>query len=154
MLIDFYPYTYLIIPFTALIITQFVKVVIDAYYHHPISMNSYGGMPSTHSALFASLVTVTWYYAGLASFEFAVSLILYLTIVRDAVGIRQQLGNHGAMLKQLIQEHEHDHHHNIPHEKIITRLGHTPLQATIGSLCGIAISLTMIYLANIVLQTV
>lgn len=134
-------YSYLIIPFAALIITQFIKVVIDAYHHQPMSMNSYGGMPSTHSALFASLVTVTWYKAGLGSFEFAVSLILFITVVRDAVGIRYQLGNHGSMLKQLIQEHELDHHHNIPHETIITRLGHTPFQAVMGTLCGVVFSL-------------
>jgi len=145
---------YLIIPLAALIITQFIKVVIDAYKHQPFSMNSYGGMPSTHSALFASLVTVSWYLAGIWSFEFAVSFILYLVIVRDAVGIRMQLGNHGAMLKQLIQEHERDHHHNIPHETIITRLGHTPLQATIGTLCGVTISMILLYLLNIVFQLV
>lgn len=135
---------YLIIPLSALIITQFIKVVIDAYHHHPFSMNSYGGMPSTHSALFASLVTVAWYLAGLGSFEFAASVILYLIVVRDAVGIRMQLGNHGAMLKQLIQEHQKDHHHSIPHEKIITRLGHTTLQAVIGTICGIIISVGLL----------
>ena len=69
---------------------------------------------------------------------------MYLVVVRDAVGIRQHLGQHGAILKQLIQEHDHDHaqadHSTIQHGQIVTRLGHTPLQATVGTLCGIIIT--------------
>ncbi|EKD79319.1 MAG: hypothetical protein ACD_41C00102G0008 [uncultured bacterium] len=78
--------------------------------------------------------------AGWASFEFAVSVILYLVIVRDAAGIRQHLGRHGQLLKDLLIEHKKDHQHNIPHEKIVTRLGHTPLQIVMGTICGLVIT--------------
>lgn len=85
---------------------------------------------------------------GVSSFAFAVSVILYLTVVRDAVGIRQHLGSHSAILKRLIEEHHKDHAHNIPHEKIVTRLGHTPLQATVGTLCGVVITLCLYAILN------
>lgn len=77
---------------------------------------------------------------GLTSFEFAVAIILYLVIVRDAAGIRQHLGRHGQMLKDLLIEHKKDHQHTIPHEKIVTRLGHTPLQIVVGTVCGLVIT--------------
>lgn len=108
-------------------------------------MNSYGGMPSSHSALFASLALMAGLVYGLASFEFTVAIILYLVIVRDAAGIRQHLGRHGQMLKDLLIEHKKDHQHTIPHEKIVTRLGHTPLQIAVGTICGLVITLIFYY---------
>lgn len=138
----------LLVPLTALIITQACKLAIDTYRKNTAgktlleSLNSYGGMPSAHSALFAALVTVSYLLYGWDSFQFTVAFILYVTIVRDAVGIRWHLGEHGAILKQLIQEHTKDHEH-IAHKKIVTRLGHTPLQATIGTCIGISIAMVM-----------
>ena len=110
---------------------------------HKASMNSYGGMPSAHSALFASLATVAAANYSLVSFEFAISFVVYLVMVRDAAGIRQHLGHHGQMLKDLLLEHQKDHHHNIPHDQIVTRLGHTPLQVAVGSACGVVFALLL-----------
>lgn len=138
----------LFIPLAALIITQFIKVVIDWLNQRPASMNVYGGMPSAHSAMFAALVLMAGLREGVQSFDFAISVILYLVMVRDAVGIRQHLGSHSAILKRLIQEHYKDHAHNIPHDKIVTRLGHTPLQAAVGTVCGIVITLLLYWIVN------
>lgn len=136
-----------IVPLIALIITQFVKVFIDWKKGAVTGLslnaiNAYGGMPSAHSALFASLMTTSWIVYGWASFEFSVSAILYFTVVRDAVGIRWHLGSHGAILKQLIKEHLKDKDH-IEYGKIITRLGHTPFQATVGTMFGVVISILL-----------
>ncbi len=111
-------------------------------------MNSYGGMPSSHSALFAALVTVVGLREGWGSFALAISLVMYLVVVRDAAGIRQHLGRHGQMLKDLLTEHAKDHHHTIPHDTIVTRLGHTPLQVVIGTICGIALALLQYSIIN------
>lgn len=137
----------LIIPLSALIITQLIKVVIDLIRKRSLKfklqyLNYYGGMPSAHSALFSSLITISCLVYGWTSFEFAISVIMYLVVVRDAVGIRWHLGNHGKILKQLIHEHVKDNE-PIKHEKIVTRLGHTPLEATVGTVCGVLIALTL-----------
>lgn len=132
------------IPLSALIITQCVKVAIDLIKKRNVSfklgyLNSYGGMPSAHSALFSALIVTALYLYTWHSFEFAVSLIMYLVVVRDAVGIRWHLGEHAKILKQLIQEHVKDHEY-IKHDTIVTRLGHRPIEALVGTLCGIVIS--------------
>jgi hypothetical protein len=111
------------------------------YYHRPTSLNTYGGMPSGHSALFASLTTLAGLTQGFDSFLFALSFFFYLVIIRDAAGIRQQLGKQGKMLGDLLTEHAKDHHHSIPHDLIVTRLGHTPWQIAVGSLCGVVFTL-------------
>lgn len=138
----------LLVPLLVMFITQAIKVLIDiakqpkreVWWHY---FTSYGGMPSSHSALFISLVTMAYLDFGWQSFEFAVSVILYLTVVRDAVGIRWHLGEHGKILKQIIAEEYKDHQVQIKHDHIVTRLGHTPLQAFIGTLCGIALTLLL-----------
>lgn len=137
----------LIIPLSALIITQLVKVAIDMLRKRRLAfklqyLNYYGGMPSAHSALFSSLITITYLVYTWQSFEFAMSVIMYLVVVRDAVGIRWHLGNHGKILKQLIHEHVKDNE-QIKHEKIVTRLGHTPTEALVGTICGIVIALAL-----------
>lgn len=144
---------FLIIPLLSAFIVQVIKIIIDVYKHpnHKFKLSyfsDYGGMPSSHSALFVSLALMSYLQFGWASFEFAVSLILYLTIVRDAVGIRWHLGEHGKMLKQIIQEEYKEHHANIQHERIVTRLGHTPAEATVGTLCGIVLTLLFYWLFN------
>lgn len=140
---------YLLIPLLALGITQVIKLGVD-YVRGTMGtftwahLNSYGGMPSAHSALFSSLITVTAYGLGIDSFAFALSVIMYLVVVRDAMGIRWHLGEHGAILKQLIHEHVKDKDY-IAHEKIVTRLGHRPSEVAVGTLCGIIIALILMY---------
>lgn len=143
----------LVIPLAALLITQLIKIIIDLTTHkvEDITLDelaSYGGMPSSHSALFASLVTASYLLYGAGSFEFAVSIIMYFVIIRDAMGIRWHLGEHGAILKQLIEEQAKDHDHVIPHRKIKTRLGHTPFQVLMGTICGIVISVGLYWVIN------
>ena len=48
-----------------------------------------GGMPSSHSATVCALVTATCYEYGAGSFEFAISLILAIIVMYDAMGVRQ-----------------------------------------------------------------
>lgn len=142
----------LIIPLSALIITQLTKVAIDIIRKRRLKfkwqyLNYYGGMPSAHSALFSSLVTISYILYSWQSFEFAMSVIMYLVVVRDAVGIRWHLGNHGKILKQLIHEHTKDNE-PIRHEKIVTRLGHTPAEAFVGTMCGIGIAVILYGMLN------
>ncbi len=142
----------IIIPLTALIITQLIKVAIDLerkkFKKFKLQyLNYYGGMPSAHSALFAALATTSLLVYNWYSFQFAVSLILYLVIVRDAMGIRWHLGNHGFILKQLIHEHVKDHD-VIKHGKIVTRLGHKPIEVFVGTMCGIIFSIIGLTILN------
>jgi acid phosphatase family membrane protein YuiD len=142
-----------IIPLAALVITQLLKVVIDIYKKPNNGLKAeyfinYGGMPSSHSALFVSLAIITLLHFGWTSFEFVVSFILYITVLRDAVGIRWHLGEHGKILKQLIKEEYKEHHATIQHDHIVTRLGHTPKEATAGTILGIIITVILYWWLN------
>jgi hypothetical protein len=134
-------YTLVLIPFLALIIAQIIKVIIDATKgaFSWSNFNRYGGMPSSHSAMVAALCTEIGTQIGFNSAAFAIALAISFLIIRDAVGLRQYLGNHGKILNMLIKDLPDYKEDKYPY--LEQRLGHTYYQAFIGILLGIAIAL-------------
>lgn len=134
-------YTIVLVPFIALIIAQIIKVIIDAQKGEFSwsNFNRYGGMPSSHSAMMAALTTEVGTHAGFNSAVFAIALALSFLIIRDAVGLRRHLGNHGKILNMLIKDLPDYKEDKYP--RLEQRLGHTYLQAFMGILLGIFIAL-------------
>ena len=101
---------------------------------------STGSMPSSHSALVATLCTTIGFRSGVNSDVFILSLGFYLVTIRDAVGVRRANGLQAAMLnkigrllaaKNIIEEVK-------PIKEV---QGHTPAEVIIGSLLGFFIGL-------------
>lgn len=99
-----------------------------------------GSMPSSHSALVATLCTTIGFRSGVNSDVFILSLGFYLVTIRDAVGVRRANGLQAAMLnkigrllaaKNIIEEVK-------PIKEV---QGHTPAEVIIGSLLGFFIGL-------------
>ena len=130
----------LIIPLLTGFITQMLKYVWHAAAGRLEwrSINLYGGMPSTHTAISVSLVNVIGLSEGLFSPEFAISVIVALLVVRDAVGFRRYLGGHSRALNVIVKalpvEEQNQFH------RFRERLGHTPLEAFVGGIVGFALS--------------
>lgn len=135
------PYTIVIVPFAALIIAQIIKVIIDAFKGEFswINFNRYGGMPSSHSAMVAALCTEIGLTMGFDTAYFAIALAFTFLIVRDAVGLRMHLGNHGKILNMIIKDLPDYKEDKYP--RLEQRLGHTYPQAIIGMILGIIIAL-------------
>jgi len=134
-------YQLILVPFLALVIAQLIKVIIDSFRGKFSwrNLNAYGGMPSSHSALVAALATEIGLYSGFTSPEFAIAAAIGFLFLRDAVGFRAKLGQHGKILNQLIVDLPDFKESKYPH--LEERLGHTYLQATVGMLLGILIAL-------------
>ena len=65
-----------------------------------------GGMPSSHSATVCALVTAVCYEYGAGSFEFAISLILAIIVMYDAMGVRRETGIQAQVLNLMEQLQE------------------------------------------------
>ncbi|WP_288506920.1 divergent PAP2 family protein [uncultured Treponema sp.] len=99
-----------------------------------------GSMPSSHSALVATLCTTIGFRSGVNSDVFILSLGFYLVTIRDAVGVRRANGLQAAMLNKIGR---------LLAEKNIIEVvkpikevqGHTPAEVIIGSLLGFFIGL-------------
>lgn len=97
-----------------------------------------GGMPSSHSATVCALVTATCYEYGAGSFEFAISLILAIIVMYDAMGVRRETGIQAQVLNDMMKIFEDMGRSEIsPHDKLKEFVGHTPLQVLMGALLGI-----------------
>lgn len=99
-----------------------------------------GSMPSSHSALVATLCTTIGFRSGVNSDVFILSLGFYLVTIRDAVGVRRANGLQAAMLNKI--------GHLLAAKNIIEEVkpikevqGHTPAEVIIGSLLGFFIGL-------------
>jgi uncharacterized protein len=110
---------------------------------------AYSGMPSGHSAMIISLATIIGLEEGFKSSLFAISVILAIIVIRDALGIRQYLGQHGRVLNILLKDLEDDQVLEHEYPRLLERIGHTPIQVLAGSLLGFTISLAGFLLSNI-----
>ena len=97
-----------------------------------------GGMPSSHSATVCSLVTAVCYEYGAGSFEFAISLILAIIVMYDAMGVRRETGIQAQLLNEMLKVFEDMGRSEISaHDKLKEFVGHTPLQVLMGAILGI-----------------
>jgi acid phosphatase family membrane protein YuiD len=100
-----------------------------------------GGMPSCHSATVCSLATAVFHEYGMGSFEFAISLILAIIVMYDAMGVRRETGIQAQLLNDIIKTFEDMGRSEISaHDKLQEFVGHTPLQVLIGAILGILVA--------------
>jgi len=62
-----------------------------------------GGMPSCHSSTVCAFATASYLQYGAGSFEFAVSLILAIIVMYDAMGVRRETGIQARVLNEIIE---------------------------------------------------
>ena len=105
------------------------------------AMMAYSGMPSGHSSIVISLATIVGLREGLHSPLFAITIVFAILTIRDAIGIRQYLGEHGKILNILVNDLKDDNVLEQKYPHLLERIGHTPMQVIAGSILGFLISL-------------
>ncbi len=133
------PYEYIIIPFITLYLSQLAK---EIFTHKHFSLSrfilGYGGMPSSHAALMASLLYVTAMGEGFDSAAFAITLFFASVVLRDAIGIRFTLGGHGKAINKLIKSLPDKEEYLFKHQAEIH--GHTPAEVAVGFIFGLVVT--------------
>ena len=127
------------------LVAQFLKTMIHMLFTKKFvaeRLIGSGGMPSSHSATVCALATSACIQYGAASFEFAISLILALIVMYDAMGVRREAGIQAKMINEMIEMFAEMGKDNLsPDEKLKEFVGHTPLQVIAGGILGILIAL-------------
>lgn len=133
-------YLYLIIPLAVTVVIQLIKIVLDISKRKFSwkSLTEYGGMPSGHTALIVSLTTLIALDLGVTNVLFAISFILTILIVRDAVGLRRFLADHGKAINALIKDlpDELEYKYKIQEE----RIGHTAWEVIVGAIFSVILT--------------
>ncbi len=131
---------------------QFLKTVISILYGKIHSIYELvesliwktGGLPSSHSALVASLCTTIGIRNGLGSDIFILALCFLMVTVRDAVGVRRSSGIQARKINEIGKKLDED---KIVEYKSIKEVnGHTPMEVTLGCILGVFIGLAYSFL--------
>lgn len=130
---------------TGWLVAQFLKTMIHMIFTKKFMAERLigsGGMPSSHSATVCALATATCIQNGAQSFEFAISLILALIVMYDAMGVRRETGIQAKVINEMMEMFAEMGRDNLsPDEKLKEFVGHTPLQVLAGAILGILIAL-------------
>ena len=144
----------IVISVIACMSAQIIKIIVDITTKKKVGIASIwatGGMPSSHSALVCALTVGTIKIYGFASPIFAITLMFSLIVIRDALGVRRQVGEHAKALNtiflefiELAQKQEPAKRKVDKFGKIYSEMvGHSPLQVLMGSIIGIAIGIAI-----------
>ncbi len=136
-------YIYILTPIIAFALAQGAKVFIRSF-HHKITYHdvfAYSDMPSGHTSVVISLVTIVGLKLGISSPIFAVAFVYAMIVITDAIGLRNYLGLHGKTLNILVKDLKEDEFLDRSYPKQLERIGHTPIQVVVGALVGITTSI-------------
>lgn len=102
-----------------------------------------GGMPSSHTAAVTALATSAGLRCGFDSAAFAISALLMMIVVRDATGMRHEVGKHARTLNAILLERKDG---ETAPDVLKELVGHTPLQVFFGVLVGVAVAIGMSFI--------
>lgn len=100
-----------------------------------------GGMPSGHSATVASLATSSGLIFGFDSFMFAITAVMAIIVMHDAMNVRLESGKQAKAINDLVQILDPEAFMKDPEKQLKELLGHTPSQVVAGAVLGIVVAL-------------
>lgn len=135
---------------------QVIKAILYTILHKEFRVERLfgdGGMPSGHSATVSAMATMALLHYGIGSFEFAVSTMLAIIVMHDAMGVRLETGKQAEVINELTALFEEivDEFSNkedslemkfqkvFSEDKLKEYVGHTPIQVIAGCFLGIFI---------------
>lgn len=101
-----------------------------------------GGMPSSHSATVMALLVASAIRYGFGSFQFAVSALLAIIVMNDAMGVRYETGKQAKVINQLVKEIFSGKSNDV-NKNLKELVGHTPFQVLVGAIVGAAVPFFM-----------
>ena len=124
-------------------VAQVLKTLIDLYLNrsfNPERLFGSGGMPSSHSATVCALTTASGIKYGAGSFEFAVSFVLSMIVMYDAMNVRMETGKQAKLLNRVFFENILELVGVLLQERLKEYVGHTPVQVVAGAVLGIGMA--------------
>ena len=133
---------FLCVPFCVWLAIQIVKFITDWIVNKKPNFKRLvgaGGMPSSHSAVVATLTTLIGQEYGVESGIFAMSCVFSAIVMYDAAGVRRAAGKQATLLNKLVENATNSG--IVVSEKLVEVLGHTPLQVLVGAIIGVLVGL-------------
>ena len=138
--------TLLINAVTGWFVAQVLKTLIHAWVNKgfdPERLIGSGGMPSSHASTVCAMAVSAGKEYGVGSPVFAVTAILAIIVMHDAMGVRLETGKQAKLLNQILDSFKTLEGKKLTEEKLKEFVGHTPLQVLMGAILGIWIGWLM-----------
>ena len=132
---------------SAWFLAQFLKMVTtlikEKQFKPRLMLFSSGGMPSSHSASVCSLCTATAINGGFGTTAFAITAVLAMVVITDAMGVRWETGEQSKVINKIVKKLFAGNPEDT--ETALKELvGHTPFQVLMGCIVGIAVPFIML----------
>ena len=129
-------YSYLLTPFVAWLVAGSLKFAINSLRAGKLAFGliGYGGLPSNHSAIVCSMVTLIALKEGLQHPALGVAVTLAFIVILDASSLRKQVGRQATAINKLVRSSQ-------PEQPALReRIGHTPIEILAGVLTGAGVA--------------
>ena len=149
----------LVIPIITWFIAQFIKMTIHSVLERSFSFSRFfgdGGMPSAHSATVTSLAVTAGWVCGFGGAEFAITTLLAIIVMKDAVGVRREAGKQALVIKQIANAFNAmflEKDEAVRAEKLKEFVGHTKTQVFFGALLGAIVAISSMLILGTPLYT-
>ena len=130
-------YLYLATPFVTWFIAGSLKFAIHSIRTGSPSSHvvGYGGMPSNHSAIVSSMVTLIALQEGMSHPSFGVAVTFGFIVLLDASTLRRQVGKQAAVINSLKGD-----------KALRERMGHSRLEIVAGLLTGSGVATALFFI--------
>lgn len=127
-------------------VAQILKFCINLAVHKKLDFSRLfgdGGMPSAHSATVTSVALICGLIEGFNSSIFAISSIVAIIVMHDAMGVRLETGKQAKLINEIMRifENMEELAAEFSDEKLKELVGHTPLQVIAGFIVGILVAI-------------
>lgn len=136
------------------LVAQLLKTVLYFYLEKefkPERLIGSGGMPSSHASTVCSLAVASAYNYGIGSFQFAITLVVAIIVMHDAMGVRLETEKQAKILNAMMEEIKSSSDNELFEQHLKEFVGHTPTQVLVGAIVGILVGMAtqLIYTAMI-----
>ena len=126
--------------FVAQVLKTIIYIIINKSFD-PERLTGDGGMPSSHSATVMAVVTGSYLLYGPSSFEFAISAVLAIIVMHDAMGVRRETGIQAKVINNMMEWFTKLDQDIPVEEKLKEFVGHTPMQVLFGAILGVIVGI-------------
>ncbi|HKM05061.1 MAG TPA: divergent PAP2 family protein [Lachnospiraceae bacterium] len=130
----------------AWLIAQVLKTLIHLFFTRKFvaeRLVGSGGMPSSHSSTVCALASAVAFNYGASSVEFAISFVLAIIVMYDAIGVRRETGIQAKILNEMLDIFTTMGKGLSVEEKLKEFIGHSPIQVLMGAMLGVLIATIM-----------
>uniref|UniRef100_A0A7V3RDG8 Divergent PAP2 family protein n=1 Tax=Mesoaciditoga lauensis TaxID=1495039 RepID=A0A7V3RDG8_9BACT len=133
-IVDFFSNVYVWAAVISWLVAQTIKIIIGIFKNGKADFKlfgSTGGMPSAHSATISGITFAIGKFVGFSSAPFALSFVMAIIVITDALHLRREVGRHATVLEQMTKKH------------FDTKSGHSITEVIAGVIIGMFVGLLL-----------